>query len=238
MINIFKLLKIAFFPRRCQLCGNVVAFDVELCDECKRLKMIEPPLCLRCGANRKDCTCKKHGKQREVEYKAVVAPYYYEGTVAEGVLHFKMNNMPFLAEKQGKAIAYAVNQYYELIDFDFVTFIPMLKRDEINREFNQSRLLAEVVSKQCDIPLVDALVKTKKTKKQKRQNARDRFANVYNAYKVRGGVDVKDAKILLIDDVKTTGSTLTSAAMTLKAYGAKSVHCATFAVRKYDNKTK
>lgn len=232
MINISKILKISLFPRRCQLCGNVVAFDVELCEECKKLKFIEAPICLKCGCSKNDCTCKNGGRKRETEYKAIVAPYYYENTVRHGVLNFKMHDMPFLAEHQGKAISKAVDMHYELIDFDFVTFVPMRKKDEIKREFNQSRLLAEVVSANCGIPLQDVLVKVKNTKKQKRLSRENRFLNVYNAFRIKPGFDVTDARILLIDDVKTTGSTLKSASMTLKANGAKAVYCAVFAIRK------
>lgn len=220
------------FTRRCQLCGNIVAFDEDMCEECTNLKMIEPPLCLKCGCNKADCSCKRAKKHSQTEYKAIIAPYYYKDTVQQGVLNFKMHEMPFLAEKQGEAISVAVRQYYGEIDFDFVTYIPMLKNDEIKREFNQSKLLAEVVSNECNIPLCDAMYKAKKTKKQKRQRADNRFINVYNAFKVCDGVDVNGATILLIDDVKTTGSTLKSAALTLKANGARAVYCATFALIK------
>lgn len=215
------------------MCGCVIPFDEELCEECKHLETIKAPLCLRCGCNKDECSCNNHhGKKREVEYKAVIAPYYYQNSIQQAVLNFKMHDMPFLAEMQGMEIAKAVKLHYALVDFDFVAYIPMLKKDERKREFNQSRLLAEVVSRECNIPIVDALVKVKKTKKQKRQHARERFLNVYNAFKVKEGTDVANAKVLLIDDVKTTGATLTSAAMTLKAYGAKSVYCATFALIK------
>lgn len=227
-----KILKTALFTRRCQLCGEIVAFDEDLCPRCKCLKMIEAPLCNKCGSSKKHCRCKDNKKHHQIEYKAVIAPYYYMDSVQQGVLNFKMHEMPFLAKMQGKEISKAVKLHYNDIDFDFVTYVPMRFRDEQRRGFNQSKLLAEIVSKECNIPLEDVLVKAKKTKKQKRQNAEDRFINVYNAFKVKSGFDVSDATVLLIDDVKTTGATLNSCALTLKANGAKAVYCAAFALIK------
>lgn len=233
MNNFLKIVKTLIFTNRCKICGCIIEFDEELCNDCKHIETIKAPLCLKCGCSKDECSCHNHrGKKRDVEYKAVIAPYYYENSIQQAVLNFKMHDMPFLAEMQGIEISKAVKLHYELVDFDFITYIPMLKKDEYKREFNQSKLLAEVVSRECGIPLSDALIKVKKTKKQKRQNANDRFLNVYNAFKVRDGTDIANARVLLIDDVKTTGATLNSASMTLKAYGAKSVYCATFALIK------
>lgn len=223
-------LKIAVFPKRCDMCGEVICFDEHLCEDCEALPYIEAPICLKCGCSKNDCICKKH--KREVEYKAVVAPFYYEGSLPRGILNMKMNEMPGLANAQGKAIAQTVKKYYELIDFDFVTFVPMMKSDITNRGFNQAELLAKVVSEECCIPIKDVLYKKRKTKMQKRQNAKERFANMYNAFDVKENEDVCGAKILLIDDVKTTGATFTSASLILKAYGADSVYCAAVAIVK------
>lgn len=231
MNGLFDKIKILLFPNRCRICGEVIEFDKSVCDECKNLPVINPPFCEKCGCNKADCVCKKR-KKRTKEYKSVIAPYYYQDSIKKGVLNFKMKEMPKLAKSYGYEISKVVKEYYGIIDFDFVTFIPMRKSDIVDRGYNQSKLLAEVVSENCNIPLVDALCKTRKTKKQKRQHGDERFVNMYNAFKIKDDVDVTDAKVLLIDDVKTTGATLSSAALTLKAYGAKEVYCATFAITK------
>ena len=228
--EVFDKLKIALFPKRCEICGSVICFDEDRCEACGRLPYIEAPICLKCGCSKEDCKCKRN--LREAEYKAVVAPFYYKGTVANGILNLKMNEMPKLSYAHGREIANVVKKYYELIDFDFVTFVPMYKSDETMRGFNHAELLAEIVSKECDIPLRDVLVKKSKTKMQKRQGAKDRFVNMYGVFDVKENEDISGAKILLIDDVKTSGSTLTSVSLTLKAYGADSVYCAVTAIVK------
>lgn len=223
-------LKIVLFPKRCAICGNVIEFDRSICDYCLELPEINAPICMKCGCSKENCICKK--RKRKPEYKAVIAPFYYEDSIKQGVLNFKMNEMPKLAESYSAYISDAIKKYYELIDFDFVTYIPMTKRDKIDRGYNQSELLAEKVAEKCNIPLKHALIKKRKNKIQKRQHAEDRYVNMYNVFDIKDGVDLTDCRVLLIDDVKTTGATLSSAALTLKAYGAKEVYCAVFAIVK------
>lgn len=230
MKNVLAKLLVALFPKRCGICGEVVAFDKELCENCVELPVINPLFCPKCGCSKHECICKKH--QRTFEYKAVIAPFYYEGQIQQGILNFKMHSMPFLAESYGQILADTVKKYYTLIDFDCVTYVPMRKSDEIKREFNQSKLLAEVVARECKMPLMDLTVKKRKTKVQKRQSASERFVNMYDAFDLAKNVDVAGKTVLLVDDVKTTGATLSSVALILKAYGAKAVYCVTIAVVK------
>lgn len=224
------IFKKAVFTNRCSLCGDVIEFDKDVCDNCKNAKRIEPPVCLKCGCEKLECVCKK--SKKSPEYKAVIAPFYYQDSICASVLNLKMNGMKFLANKQGKEISKCVQKYYELVDFDFVTYIPMRNYDEKFRGFNQAELFAKVVSNECNLNLNGTLIKKRKTKIQKRQKASERYVNMYNAFDLQDNVDVTDKIILLIDDVKTTGATLSSAAMTLKAYGAKEVYCAVFAIVK------
>lgn len=224
------ILKKALFPNRCGICGDIIEFDRHFCDECLCTQKIKSPVCLKCGCEKDDCICKKN--RHKPEFKAVVAPFYYRNSIKRGVLNCKMNDLPFLTKAQGQEIANTVKTLYELIDFDCVTFIPMRKYDQKYRGFNQAQLLANEVGNICDLKCEDLLIKKRKTKSQKRQSGRNRYVNMYNAFDIAPNADVTGKTILLIDDVKTTGATLSSAALTLKAYGAKEIYCAVFAVVK------
>lgn len=226
----FGALKLMLFPKRCALCGNVIEFDSYICDDCRHASRPEMPVCIKCGCSKAECICKKSPKKPE--YKAVIAPFYYENSVSRGILNMKMNDMPRLAAGQGKEISKAVKKLYELIEFDCVTYIPMSFYSEKYRGYNQSELLAREVSARCGIRLERLLVKKRKTKLQKRQNAQNRFVNMYNAFDLAENADLSGKTILLIDDVKTTGATLSSASLTLKAHGAKAVYCAVTAIVK------
>ncbi len=226
----FDILKAALFPNKCRICGEIIEFDEELCSKCESAERIRMPICTKCGCEKADCICKKD--PHKPEYKAVAAPFYYKDSIARGVLNCKMNDLPGLAAAQGAEIAETVKTIYESIDFDCVTYIPMRKYDEKYRGYNQSELLAHVVGEQCGLTCCDLLVKKRRTKMQKRQTASNRFVNMYNVFGLNPCANVTDKTVLLIDDVKTTGATLSSAALTLKAYGAKAVYCAVFAIVK------
>lgn len=228
--SVSAVVNTALFPNKCRICGAIIEYDRTLCAECENARRIKPPLCLACGCEKADCICKKD--RHKPEYKAVIAPYYYQDSIAGGVLNCKMNDLPSLTEAQGAEIAKCVKSFYGLVDFDCVTYIPMRRYDEKYRGFNQSALLAEEVARSCGYECCALLVKKRRTKMQKRQRAASRYVNMYNAFDLAANCDVEGKTILVVDDVKTTGATLSSAALTLKAYGAESVYCAVFAVVK------
>ena len=80
-----------------------------------------------------------------------------------------MHDMPQLTAAQGDEISKAVSDFYELVDFDFVTYVPMSFYAEHQREFNQSRLLAERVGKNLGLPVKSVIFKKHKTKIKKQK---------------------------------------------------------------------
>ena len=222
----------AVFPRRCELCGNIVALDIQRCDECLNLPKIIGDVCKSCGSAKADCNCKKNKN----EYKQIVAPYYYKDYTVCCVHRFKFNDYQELCVAMGNDITACVNERYQDIDFDCVTCVPLSKKRLKKRGYNQAQLLAQQISKQTGIEYKDLLYKRFDNKSQRTQSQRERKVNVYGAYDLIDGVDVTDKTILLIDDVKTTGSTLNECAKMLKIYGASQVYCAAFAITKYNKK--
>ncbi len=214
------------FPNRCEFCGDVIEFNKTVCNDCKSLPEIELPACENCGKSKNDCDC----KNRKNEYKMIVAPYYYKDKTVKAVHRYKESEMKFLSERFGRDIAECVKIRYSDICFDAVTFVPMRKWDERKRGYNQSKILAEIVSDRSGIPLMNLLVKTQRTKPQKRSTARERKVNVFGAFDVTDKKYVNGKTLLLIDDVKTTGATLNECAKMLKIYGAKEVYCAALAI--------
>lgn len=225
---VYKLLY-AVFPRRCELCGNVVALDIKRCDDCLNLPKIEGDVCIHCGCAKADCICKKH----KHEYKRIVAPYYYQDYTVCCVHRFKFNGFQELATAMGKDIAECVNKSYADIDFDYVTFIPLSKKRFKKRGYNQAQLLAEQIGKELNIELKPLLYKVFDNKSQRTQSHKQRKVNVYGVYDLLDNVDVTSKTILIVDDVKTTGSTLNECAKMLNIYGADKVYAATFAITKH-----
>ncbi len=117
-----------------------------------------------------------------------------------------------------------------MISFDYITFIPVSKKTLKKRDYNQAYLIATQLSKLLDVEVLDVLAKVSKTKPQKSLSAKERKVNVYGAFDLKDKSAVKDKTFLIIDDVKTTGSTLNECSKMLNIYGAKAVYAATLAV--------
>jgi ComF family protein len=97
------------------------------------------------------------------------------------------------------------------------------------RGFNQSLLLAQELGTLLNLPVEEAIARTRRTQPQVRLGAGERLSNVAGAFVMRAGHDVEDRSFLLVDDVITTGSTLAGCAEALRAAGALSVSAATIA---------
>ena len=231
----FKL-SYAVFPRRCELCGEVCELDEVRCEECRKLERISGKLCRICGYPKENCVCRDKGKKPE--YKGFVAPYFYENSITAGANRLKDYGFPELSKAMGMELAVQIKEQYENISFDCITFVPMTAKKEQKRGYNQAELLANEVSLNTGIPVRSLLEKVMKTPDQKRASAKQRAMNLHGAFDLKEGADADEKTILLIDDIKTTGSTINECAYVLNAYGAKAVYTATFCMTKSEKPKK
>lgn len=232
MNSLFTKIMYALFSRRCDLCGDVVELDVSRCDECKNAKRVSGEICKKCGNPKSCCECKNKHKQKKPEYKSVVAPYLYDGKLISAVHKFKFSGYKELSDGMSAEMAKTVEVYYSDIDFDFITFVPLSKKSYRKRGYNQAELLAKALSKRLDIPCVPTLKKIFETENQRSQSAKQRRANLRGVFDLIDDTDVDSKTILLVDDVKTTGSTLNECSAVLNAYGADKVYACTFLMTK------
>ena len=219
----------AFFPRRCAYCGKLIVPERTVCEECTaNLPRITAPVCSFCGCAKADCTC----KQKKLKFDAVCAPFYYEKSIERAVHRFKFEDKDFLARPFAQEIALAVHRDFAQQPFDVVTFIPFTRGQARSRAFNPSELLARETAKVLALPCVPLLEKLFETETQHHLSQTARTGNVFGVYEVKDAAAVQDKHILLVDDIKTTGATLSECAKVLKLAGASSVHAAVFAVAK------
>jgi ComF family protein len=144
----------------------------------------------------------------------------YEGTLRELVHLFKYGRMKPLAKALAAHLAGALPRDKR---FDVVVPMPLHWRREWQRGFNQSALLARATARRCGIPMVNAVRRTRATATQAGLSNARRRENVAGAFRVRKTALVEGRRILLIDDVMTTGATASACALALKRAGAKSV---------------
>lgn len=232
----------AFFPNRCRICGKVIALRDTVCEECGRGDFfITGEICPLCGFEKDDCVCKKHKNS----YSAVCAPFYYSGGAKQSVLRLKYGNGDFYAKNLAFYMAECVRKNYSDLHIDEIAFVPMTKRQQLERGFNQSELLANEISKLLSLPVRKYLVKCFETKPQHSLKENLRKGNVLGAFDI-GTVYEKPSftdrsveectpegkTILLCDDIKTTGSTLNECAKMLTINGAENVVAVCAAITK------
>jgi len=127
---------------------------------------------------------------------------------------------PFLAESMGTELL----QRPEHLPADLIVPVPLHPVRLRERTFNQAELLARSLSKQLDVPYEsDLLIRCRPTRPQAELNRQERTRNVRGAFDLRGEARVKGLRILLVDDVFTTGSTAEACARLLKSAGARTV---------------
>lgn len=219
------------FTKRCRFCESVTDIREEICEKCKNeIFKIEGDICFKCGCKKSDCSCK--GKARY--YMSICAPYYYEGAVKKAISQLKFHNNKYMAETLADDMAKTLKERYGELDFDICTFVPAHKNEFKKRGYNQAQLIAQKLSEKTGIPFFEILEKNFETAPQHSLNKSMRSGNLLGAIGLNEklGADIADKRILLCDDVKTTGATLDECAKTLLINGAAEVRCITACIAK------
>ena len=238
-MNIFKLI-ITFaqkllFPASCPICGEVqeqlITDDgvAEICPDCeKKVKRVTAPFCLKCGkpleedrVRREYCAdCLK----RTHVYAQGRAVFVYQGAVIGSMHRLKYSN------RRDYAAIYAREAYRMHADWirrmapDALIPVPLHPKRRRQRGYNQAELIARELSKRTGIPVEkDFLIRTANTKPQRQLNPKERKNNLKNAFQM-SKKRVKLEKILLVDDIYTTGSTVDAAAEVLMRAGIRKVY--------------
>lgn len=158
------------------------------------------------------------------------AAFAFEGGVKELLHSFKYTPRPHLRKPLALLMCGALTGQIELIKPDLIIPVPLHGKKMRQRGFNQAILLGEILSRQWRLPLERAVLqRTRWTEPQVNLSKDDRRINVRGAFAVSNGSLLVDRKVLLLDDVFTTGSTLHECARAVKAVGASQVHAVTVA---------
>jgi len=160
----------------------------------------------------------------------VRAPHRYAGPIREGIHVLKFDPEPALAPELGAMIADAVERQPFRETPGVVVPIPLHRRRRRRRGFNQAELLARMVSRRLAVPLeTRTLRRVRDTPSQIGQGKAARRRNVRGAFRCRSGRRLAGVRVLLVDEVLTTGATLAEAARALRRAGALGVTAAVLA---------
>lgn len=226
-----------FLPPRCLFCGQIIdgLKNIPACSSClAALIFFSSPKCPKCGigfatAEGPDHLCARCLKG-ELNFTLARALGPYTGLMAELITRFKYQGATYLAHPLGMLMADYKDENFHWAHIDMLVPVPLHPRRLQERGFNQSLLLARVISRVHKIPLeVNALERIRYTQPQTQLSGSEREKNMRGAFRVRKNNLPVGNNILLVDDVFTSGATVGECARVLKEAGARQVQVLTLA---------
>ncbi len=204
------------FPRKCVLCGRLLKkHETDLCADCRESAPNYPM-----------------GKTKPQFLDSFAAVWYYEGSVRNSLLRFKFRGRRSYAAAYGRLLAMRILETREE-GFDVLTWIPVSPLRKLRRGYDQVELIAKALGRELDLTPMPTLTKIRHNRPQSGlAGEAKRRANVLGVYRVNDPKVIAGKRVLLLDDILTTGATAAEAARMLKTAGAKEVHCAAVAARK------
>ena len=222
----------ALYPRKCPSCRGVIPPDILICPECENaFRLIAPPYCCKCGRHTQDgleycseCASGSHS------YVFGIAVFEYDGRMKRSMSDFKFNGWK---ENAG----YYVHETLKLHSGDITGFcpdiivpVPIHRSKRAYRGYNQAQILAEGIGEGLGIKVVsDLLLRRKKTRAQKQLGAESRGVNLENAFVCdtdrysRDFISGSFRRVMLVDDIYTTGSTMEGCTRALMDAGVREV---------------
>lgn len=220
-----------FYPPYCQICRATRAEPGEgfVCPDCRGgAKFLEPPWCERCGLPYEgDLTAAfecANCREMELHFQWARAAVAAEGTVLDVIHRYKYSQAlwfePFLAGLLAERAAPLLRES----PCDVIVPVPLHSLKKREREFNQAERLAHCLGRATGIPVNARLLeRVEYTRTQTRLDRPERAANVRRAFAMRPGATLRGGRVLVVDDVMTTGATTSACAKILRAAGADEV---------------
>ena len=220
------------YPGRCPGCDSVIGFNQVsyrgFCQECvDKIIRVGRNYCMRCGKQIKmdsdeyciDCKKKKHS------FTEARTTFVYTGRMKNAMYRFKYANRRCYSGTFVSEMLRANGKWIKYINPDVIIPVPMYKKKQRKRGYNQAEVLAKELSKATGIPMEkDFVVRKRDTIPMKNlHKASQRKANLFDAFKINKN-GVKFNRILLVDDIFTTGATFDNVAKVLQSY-CKEVYC-------------
>lgn len=196
---LLEWLKEILFPRKCVLCQVILKKDEsDLCHDCR----CDSPEWFDSG-------------RKLPNFHGIAAVWFYEDQVRDSLHRYKFSGKRHYAGTYGRLLAMIVRR--EFPELDLITWVPVSRKRKWSRGYDQAELLAKALSRELGIPAVPTLKKIRDNPAQSGiSDPARRLANVRGVYRRKGDCDLSNRKILLVDDILTTGATACSCAEVLK----------------------
>ena len=205
---------------------------------------IYPPVCGICGklsskslCNKCEIALKKQAAFKIEDYSMISSffdehmyMFYYEGKIRDTILSYKFNEKSYIYETFVNFLKNNKKMIGQIKKYDIIIPVPISKKRIKNRGYNQSALLARKIASTFQIKYDENILKKiKDNSPQSELNKEDRFINVQNVYKLKRKDNIKNKKVLLVDDIFTTGNTVNECSKILLENSAKDIGIFTLA---------
>lgn len=202
------------FPWKCVFCDRVLE-NTDICTECEKSLPY---------------TKGDSIYQKFPFIDKCASPLYYKDAVRKSIHRYKFGGCMAYRGRYSAIMSECAENNLDCGGIDMVSWIPLSRKRYRKRGYDQAKLLADGISKSLGLPCVKTLKKIRNNAAQSTtRDVTQRRANVTGVYCLADGADIAGKCILLVDDVVTTGSTLSEAARTLRKAGAKKIYCITLA---------
>lgn len=206
----------------------------------KILDIIYPQTCGICGKVNKKSICRKCeislekqaqfaiiNEGQEIENKnfnEIIYIFKYEGLIRKIIIDYKFNEKAYLNKTLVDFMIKNKKIFQKINNYDTIVPVPISKKRHKERGYNQSLLIAKEIAKKTNIQIdKDCLIKTKNIIEQSKLNREERNANIQNVYELKNKEILLNKKILLIDDIYTTGSTVNECSKILRQSNPKKI---------------
>ncbi len=215
------------YPRRCPICNNIITNGIKVCDKCsEKLVRIKQPTCFKCGKpviNREIEYCFDCEKIPKLYIKGFPA-FVYTDNIRESLMGYKYNNKREYTNFYVEEILEMYKEKFISIGFDGIIPVPIHKSKKKIRGYNQAELIGKELSKAINVPIItNVVVRCEKTLPQKELNDKERVKNLKRAFKIEAN-KVKLDKVLLVDDIYTSGATIQAITYLLQEKGVNEVY--------------
>lgn len=215
----------------CDICGREVFENERVCEKCKKeLPYIGDKCCPLCGRKVKEAGICLECKSKPLGTEKARSVFTHEGEAARLVVRYKRGSKYLYRTLAELTLPLFLKEFP---DCDLITSVPMTKKAQRKRGYNQSKLLAEELAKRSGKLYLDTAIKQHETQSQKFLGREGREKNLKGCFHVINRDAVKEKTVLVIDDTLTTGSTVSELADCLKRAGAKTVYALTITSVEY-----
>jgi len=221
------------YPVRCPICDEIVIPKGErICSPCKeKLHYIKEPRCKKCSKpieqeEKEYCSDCEH---KNFQFVKGFSIWSYDSAIKHSIAEFKYHNKKEHAKFYTQEMVRHYGDMIEKLSPDVIVPIPIHRSKYLERGYNQADILARGLGKALNLPVLsELLIRNKKTLPQKQLSDKERLRNLQEAFcfnkKVSENFQKEIKKVLLVDDIFTTGSTIEACTILLKTNGITDIY--------------